>query len=489
MDSNNLLGLYFAKDTATVVRLASKGKDFEVTDSFTVTANNPEQPKIQALASLIAQTCEEKKLSFSETAVAIDCSLFMQHNVHSEFADRKQINSTIRFDTEESLAADISETALVFGINSTSKEGSNLTVFTAQKKILSEILLSLQQYNFDPITITPDVICLSKLIFNKFPKDETIDGTMFGMLSGRSGYLIAPRNKDGAGLYESSVVRTFLVGPRQNRTELLAREIMITTALFRKDEKINALRIFDSAGTIDYPSITDRTAIFARGIDFFGKPDSVNEENENRVNRIDFAIAYGAALSLHEKEQTINFRDDFSPYQGKKIKTQKALKFAMFSVTILLIAVGLYFQMNLFSINRDIKKSRAKFDRDYEIVMGKQLSKNASTITATKNLNNELNAIKKGFEGIITTGTSVSSKLTLVLKAFNKCAKQTDLKVKVINITEKNISITGDTMNRANTTTFFNVLKETGLDIKSTTYDTTAKTKRDSFSVTLEPTS
>ncbi len=483
----NLLGIYFTKDTATAVCLDPQAKSDNVPISFTVTAKDTESPKIPALASLISQGCTERKLSFSQVAVAIDCSLYMQHGVHSEFSDPKQIASTARFDTEEALATDISETALAFEIDSTGQAGSELTVFTAQKKILSEILLSLQQYNFDPITIKPDVNCLSKLIFNKIAKSEPLKGYLFAMLSGRSGYLIAPRDLNASGSYNTSAVRTFLVGAKQNRTELLAREILVTTALFKGENKINSLRIFDSAGAVDITTITEKTGILAKQIDLFPEAGTSAAEGENKVNRIDFAIAYGAALSLLETEQTVNFRDDFSPYQGKKIKTRKAFKFTMVSVTILLIAVGLYFQMNLFSVGRYIKQSREKFNNNYQIVMNKKLANPAATKTALKNLNNELNSLRKGSDDIITEGTSVSSKLTLVLKAFYKCAKQTGLKVESINITENNISITGDTLNRTNTSTFLSALRDTGLDVKSISQTTNEKTKRDGFSVSLEP--
>jgi hypothetical protein len=489
MESKNLLGIYFTKDSATVVCLASYDKGDNIPDCFTVTSTDTEQPKIQSLASLIAQGCSERKISFSEVAVAIDCSLFMQHNVHSEFSDNKQISATIRFDTEEALATDISEMALAFEINSRGPEGSNLTVFTAQKKILSEILLSLQQYNFDPITIKPDVSCLAKLIFSKIPKSGLLEGTMFGMLSDRSGYLVAPRDSNGTGSYDSSAVRTFIVGPKQNRTELLSREILMTTALFGSTEPVNSLRIFDSAGAVDLSSITERTGILAKNIELFGEPDSLAAEHENHVNRIDFAVAYGAALSLPDKEQTINFRDDFSPFQGKIVKTQKALKFTLVSVTVLLIAVGLYFHMNLFSVNKNIMKARAKLGKDYELVMERPLSKSDSTKTAIKRLQRELDALENQNAGIITTGTTISSKLTLVLKAVNKCVKQTELTIDSIKITENNIVLTGETSSGANTTTFFNVLNNTGLEIKSVNTSIEERTRRSNFSVTLEPAS
>ena len=486
MESKNLLGIYLTKDTATVVCLNPNAKSDNIPLCFNVSANDPQQPKIQTLAALIAQGCEERKLLFSEVALAIDCSMFMQHSVHSEFTDNKQISSTIRFDTEEALATDISDITLTFEINSTSQSGSNLTVFTAQKKVLSEILLSLQQHGFDPITIKPDVICLSKLIFNKIPKSESVESTMFAMLSERSGYLITPRDKDGTGSWDSSMVRTFIVGLRQNRTDLLSREIMMTTALFGSTEPTNVLRVFDSAGMVDLPTLTERTGILTKKIDLLEEIDIINAEWDNPVNQIDFAIAYGAALSLLDKEQTINFRDDFSPYQGKKIKTQKALKFTLVSVTVLLIALGLYFQMHLFSVQRDVKKSRAKFDKNYEIVMERELTDSTSTATALKRLRNELKTLQAGSENIITAGTTISSKLTLVLKAFNNCAKQTGLSVKNIKIAEKNISIDGETSSKINTTKFLNVLRDTNLEIKSTN-SFTARSNRDGFSITLEP--
>ena len=245
--------------------------------------------------------------------------------------------------------------------------------------------------------------------------------------------------------------------------------------------------IFDSAGLTDLSALTEKTGIIARPIEWFGEPDELTQDQKHTVNRINFAIAYGAALSLLDKEQTVNFRDDFSPYQGKKVKTQKALKFAAVSVTMLLIAAGLYLQMNLFSINRYIKRSRAKFESNYEIVMPstKSLSDEDSAKTALRWLKSELTSIKLLNEGTITSGTTISSKLTLVLKALNKCAKKTDLNIEEINITEKNISLTGDTSGRSRTIEFGDTLTTTGLVIKSFNYGPDGN--RDKFRVSLEP--
>jgi hypothetical protein len=118
---------------------------------------------MQALAGIIAQGCADRNFKFSEISVALDCSMFMQHTVHSEFKDPKQIAATVRFDTEEALATDITNVAVAFEIASSDETGSQLTVFTSERQILSEVLDALQRYNLDPVNIEPDVHCLSRI--------------------------------------------------------------------------------------------------------------------------------------------------------------------------------------------------------------------------------------------------------------------------------------------------------------------------------------
>ncbi|GAI99149.1 unnamed protein product, partial [marine sediment metagenome] len=192
--------------------------------------------------------------------------MFMQHNVHSEFGDTKQIAATIRFDTEEALAMDVSDIAIAFQITSSNKSGSELTVFTAQKKVLSDILISLQSGGMDPVSIEPDVNCLSRFVCRKLSAPKgTQGGTLFGMLSARSGYLIVP-HQDGSGSQKASRVRTFLVGSTTDRDVLLAREAIMTTAL-SGGEPISCLRVFDSAGAADYQQLGERLGIEADEVD------------------------------------------------------------------------------------------------------------------------------------------------------------------------------------------------------------------------------
>src|SRR4030065_1133703 len=123
MEGMNCLGIYLSKNAATAVCLSGKA----VLGSFTVTIEEAERQNPQELARLIAEGCAKRGLKFSEAAVALDCSMFMQHNVRSKFNDPKQIAATIRFDAEEVLGMDITNLAIAFKVTSSSQAGSSLT--------------------------------------------------------------------------------------------------------------------------------------------------------------------------------------------------------------------------------------------------------------------------------------------------------------------------------------------------------------------------
>jgi hypothetical protein len=106
---------------------------------------------------------------------------------------------------------------------------------------------------------------------------------------------------------------------------------------------------------------------------------------------------------------------------------------------------------------------------------------------ALRKLGSELRRIKDAKKGLITIKgeKSISSKLTLVLTAFNKCAKQTNLNIKSVTITARDIIITGDTSSRQNTQKFFNAVRNSELEILRPSYE--LKGGRDGFSITVEP--
>ena len=478
MEGQNYLGIYLSKDTATVVCLGLQGRDRNVLGCFSVSMEGQEERNQQVLARLIAEGCAERELEFSEVAVALDCAMFMQHNVRSEFSEPKQIAATIRFDAEEAFSTDITDVAIAFKITSRDQSGSELTVFTAERKILSDVLLSLQSNNIDPVTIEPDINCLSRFILQNVSLPEDLY-SLFGMLSQRSGYFIG-----FAGSQKTPAVRTFLVNPAQDRGDLLAREVPLTAALVGTGEPINYLRVFDSTDSVNYQQLSEKLGIEAASVDLAESAGTNPEVLADCADAVDFAIAYGAALAHLEKVQSVNFRNDFNPFQGKRVQLQKALKFASCSVSVLVLAVGLYFQLQLLHKNKYRSQLREKFEKQYSAVMLGE--KPPAKSSPAKKLAGELRRIRdiEGGRLSATGEESMLAKLTLVLESFNKCASQTKLNVDKISITAKSIRIEGNTSSRSNTLKLFKAIKDK-LEILQYRYD--LKGGRDNFTLTVVP--
>lgn len=486
MESQDCLGLYIARDTATAIHLRPRSKHGGEVSCFSVSTKGQEQGGFQTLADLIAKGCTEREWKFTEVAVALDCAMFMQHSVHSGFSDPKQIVSTVKFDTEEVLATDIANVALAFEVISTNQAGAELAVFTAERKILTEILSALQQHGFDPLTMEPDVSCLSRFIARKADSIEPEPaGTLFAALSRRSGYLIAPPATASEGNRKGMTLRTFMVGATQNRSELLARESLVTIAMAEDGEPIKKIRVFDSAGVVDCRQFSERLGTQATAMDLYQAAGIAAQFAADGVDPVDCAIAYGATMAHSEKAHIVDFRSDFSPFQGKKMRLHKALKAAAVSVTILLIAVGLYFQTQLFSANKDKNNLHVKFAKNYAEVTLDKLPANATIKKAVADLEKLKRRIEAEKKGLIADKTSISSKLTLVLAAFNKCSAQTNLNISAITITSNDISIAGDTSSRQNRQKIFDTVRSSGLDILQENYN--EKGGREYFSIKVAP--
>jgi hypothetical protein len=476
VEGHSYLGIYLSKNAATVVCLGGK----TVSGCFSVTIEEKEKQTPQELARLIAEGCAKRNLRFSEAAVALDCSMFMQHNVHSKFSDLKQIAATVRFDAEEVLGMDITELAIAFKVVASGPAGSSLTVFTAQKKLLTEILTSLQGNGLDPVTIEPDANCLARFLVRNvsLPADSH---PLFCLLSDSSGYFIAVTESR-----ETSAMRTFLVRPTQDRNDLLAREIPVTAALNETGKSINSIKIFDSTGSVNLQQLSERMGQFEIGdVDLIAASQTTPEALADCTSPVGFAVAYGAALSHSEKIQTVNFRNDFAPYQGGKVRLQNTVKYACISAAGLMLAAGAYFQLQLWQENNYRARLFKKLETQYSAVMfGKKPSSKAD---AVKKLEGELRRIENVKKGLlsVTGEEAITAKLTLVLEAFNKCAEKTNLNIDSISISTKTISIAGDTSSKANTLELFKAIKSSGLDIVQ--QDIGTKGGRDNFSITVVP--
>ncbi|MHC4518447.1 MAG: type II secretion system protein GspL [Planctomycetota bacterium] len=365
MEFRNNLGIYLRKDRATVVSVALQGREQKLLGCFSVSIEGEEQPSLQDLADSVARQCAERGLKSATAAVALDCALFMQHAVHSDFSDYKKIAATVRFDTEEALATDVSDMAVAFRQISSDDSGASLDVFTADRSVLSDILMSLQSNGIDPVAVVPDACCLSRYITeSKNGAEGDGAGTMYALLSDSRGYLLGTPTADGA-----ARIRAFPVAPSQDRKALLAREALVTTALAGTGDSTKRLCVLDTRDATVAQDLAQRVPVEVAVCDLAGMRGLGIDDLTDSLNLVDVAIAYGAALPESEQEKGINFRNDHMPYLGKKVRLHKAVRFLSVSLTMLFLAVAVYAQTQLMSIERRQTALREKLEPDYLAVM------------------------------------------------------------------------------------------------------------------------
>lgn len=480
MESQNRIGIYLRKDRATVVCLASQGREKKLLGCFTVLAEESAESNQQSLADRIAQECKQRRFRFSEAYVALDCTLFMQHRVHSDFSDYRKIAATVRFDTEEALATDVSDMAVAFRIVSSADDGSILDVFTVQRDVLSDILLSLQSNGIDPIAVDPDVYCLSRYLgeYGRSGENEA-SGVLYGFLSDSRGYLIGmSANSDGA-----STLRAFPVGSAQERTALLTREALVTAALAENVEPAEKMCISDVSGQLDVQTLGERVGLQVDSCGLEALAGLEADQIAECPNEVDFALAYGAALGQSPKDTSVNFRNDHMPFLGRKLRVQKAVRFLSISLAILFLAVGIHFQAHLMRVNRGRTALRAKLEPDYLAVMLNKSRLPARMDEALRDVAGELRRVRHGRSGEWTDQASTPARLAQVLTALNACAKQTNVNIRSITI-GSSIVIRGDTDTRSSYRAVLDAFEEVGLseDGGSSTDD-----GRIVFSATLRP--
>ena len=414
MESQSGLGIYVSKSRATVVCVHRH----KVSACFSVPLPEESTEPVPDMLRQVVEACAAKRLSYADVTVALDCTWFMQHKVHSEFTNPKQIAATIRFDTEEVVATDIANLAVGFEVVGSSENGTDLNVFTAEHAVLSDVVLTLQSHGIDPVRVVPDVCSLTRVIGQGI-KDKTYGHAqgLFGILSRRNGYFLSYSDKLGW-----VPVRAFLAGG-QNKNEILAREAF-TTMASTAGTAVESLMIYDATDTADLEVLRERLGIPVDPLDGLLKQGPGPQAVSQGDDPVDCAIAWGAARMAGES--SLNFRNDFMPFQGKKLRLQSAMKWMCFSVTLLLLAVGGRLQATWFQARQDRASLFNKLHKDYQAVM----LGNKEKTNLVGDLEREVRKIKTLKEGKNPQGAnSTPAKLQLVLQAMEACYNQAGLEV------------------------------------------------------------
>jgi len=231
---------------------------------------------------------------------------------------------------------------------------------------------------------------------------------------------------------------------------------------------------------VDGGRLTERLGVEVTSIDISETTgDSIGD-----VDPVEFAVACGAALDSLDKYYEVNLRDDFMPFQGGRRRLENALKYFSIAVTILLVCVGLYFQMRLRVSNGENNDWQSKLASNYLAVMGQQLPTRTTVKTKLSSEINRLRAKKTGIRNP-NEDSSLSSRLPLILDAVNKSAGTTGLQIEEITISAQSMSITGSTTNKNNTLRFQKALESNGLGDVSGNYS--VKAGRDQFNLSIKP--
>jgi len=476
VNAEGYLGIHLGKGKATVVCFESISAKAKPLAAFDVNVTQQsEQPGFAEIAQLIAQQCSQRSLKYGHIAVALDSTLYMQHDIHSSFTDKKQLATTVRFDTEEALATDVSEVGIAFRRVSSDETGSKLDVFTSEKKILTDVINSLSANGMDPATIEPDSACLYRFITDcHFDIKKMTDNRLFIALSNKSAFLAGPFSNSPGSIAKQ---RTFLIAPGQDLTTALQRQLPLTLAQLDSNSTVGMIEVVDTSGSVDTEKLSSFLSIPIESSEL-----SMSDDCNDAVT---FTAACGAALSHLEKEHTISFRNDFMPYLGRRRKFETTMKIVSVCLCVALIALGLNLQLRLMNKTKPIRDLRKRFEQEYSTVMrgGKMPGKSSIALSKLKTTRNKLKNTRPG-ELTGVDQKTIPAKLTTVLAAFNSVAMKTNLNIEKIAITSKNIVVSGDTSSRANTLALLKQIKKT-MNVQGERLG--PKDNRDTFNITLVP--
>jgi len=477
VEQKKCLGIYLSSDKAIGVILEGHSGHYKVLGCSTA-KTNPDEPET-SLAARLVEDINLQNLKYDEVSVAVDCQMYTQHDLHSQFSDHKQIANTIRFDAEEAVATDATELAVAFDITHTDKTGADVTVYTAKRFQMSDMLNSMFESALDPTAMEPDIACLSRFI-EKNNKSLAEPGKLVVIISDKACYLITPSDSNHA-----PCVRSFLVSPTQNIAAVLSREIPITIASMHTPEPITSIVLAGNTEDINSEDFSLKTGLDVVKLDLAEETGTDISTCSEDVPLSDFATAYGAALAELSRTSKTDFRKDFMPYEGRIRTIQAALRVFSIAVTVVLIAVGAYFQKNIMDLNKQTNELEfSLYEEQAAIVFGrphKDTRKKLST-----RLKGELRKVQSGATGsMFSDDSSVTAKLTYLFEAINKSRKNNKIMITKISIQRRSMRVEGTTANRGYTNDFLGQIDKHPKLIK-TQVRLGSKPTGDTFSVSIE---
>ncbi len=433
------LGIYLSREKAVAAVTAVNDGVLNVSECFTVTMQAKADQDCPTLAAQIAAELASRGVEIESVSIALDCTLYTQHDIHSSFADYRQIAQTVRFDAEEVLGDDANRMAIAFSIVKPEDNGSTITVFSAIKDELAKILSDFQSQKLDPEVIEPDVVAFARAVSFEMADNSEIS-PIFVAFNDKVCYnavMNSPHSKP--------VLRSFLYIDSLDKTEVLLRQLKLTLARNTITVPVDTLCVFNK--DVDRElllqksglSVPDTVDMLKPGSSLFAVGDAADMAK---------AVAAGAAMSATSR-RAVDLRQDFSPYQGKKRIAEISLRIMVLAASIFLCAVALNHTMNMLHVKSDAAKVEERTREDYSSAMkGKEMSSKAAVLV----LKGEVSKLRKIRSGEDSgDDNSIASRLRYVLEAINSTPLDSNLKIDSITITEGLMRLDGSTNSRANT--------------------------------------
>jgi hypothetical protein len=471
VEQTNYLGVYPTTEGIYAAVLSDKGHAAGVRCFFVpLVASESGQPALTAAVKQVLQQagpCEE-------SAVAVRGSLISQYDLHSEFTDPRQIENTIRFDAEEAAATDAATMAVAFEITGSASRGSEISIYTAGRQTLTDILLDLQAGGLDPTVMEPDAVCLARTM----EKINTVDtvGKMFLLIFGRTCFLLTFRGDNFA-----PKVRIFLLPDEPDKTAALSRQVILTIAGLPA-AAIKTVVLASSTQNIDPAEMSRLTGVPVEPLDLRQQLNIQIPQDTAAEQADGFLFACGSAMALAGRGRRADFRRDFMPYQGRRKLLQKSLRLVSVSLTILFVMLGLYFQSRAVRIKNYTSQQQQKSAADFTAAM--RGIKPPSSESIGSRLRRELKNVKDMQQYGLVEG-SVVARLTYVLEAINSSPPSVSVIIKSITITDRSISVIGDTNSRKSTRELFDAIKKHNkLDVSEERFN--AAGNRDEFVISLK---
>ncbi len=470
MEPKLVLGIAVSRQEATVAVIDSSKPDASVIDCFRAAADSSASGAL-SLGAAIGRAIRSKNLPTEGAVVSLRSDFYAQYPVRSSFSDPRQIDHTIKFDAEEAAAADAAALAVAYEILHTHPQGAEVMVYAADRQTLTNLLLDLQAEGTDPVLMEPEAVSLARALEQKSPSFQD-SRNLFVWLCGTQCLFLRNANKGRAVYFRRvGLVRGEDLVPQ------LAGQIQLTLAGWASSEPVESLILTGETEQVQPEAL-------AQKISYPVKTEQLEWPAGEQGDPIQAAAAWGAALSSLHRSRKADFRRDFLPYQGQRKMLQKSLRLISISLTVILVSIGLYFQMKSLRLQTYIARLDDKLLADYKGCMyGQKPPPNQPILTRLRNVLRQVRQRQEGFG----TGddNSVPARLTFLLEALIKTPPSVDFQVQQISITERALRLQGDTNGRRSTLQLLDEFKKhPKLEVESN--QISPAPPRDKFEIVLQ---